>query len=79
MGGDAGDPNDRPSAVGIRGLRDSLSTDGFPIPERFKEQLGRFDTNNDGKLSTKEIDALPEAVRNRVRQAIRLRLESTGD
>ena len=74
MGGDAGDPNDRPAAGLLRGLRDRMSAEGFPIPERFKEQLGRFDTNNDGKLSTKEIDAMPEGVRNRVRQAIELRL-----
>jgi hypothetical protein len=79
MGGDTGDRNERPSAVGIRGLRDSLSADGFPIPERFKEQLGRFDTNNDAKLSTKEIDAMPEVVRNRVRQAIRLRVDNNGE
>ena len=79
MGGDAGDPSDRPAASLIRGMRDRLSTDGFPIPERFKEQLGRFDTDNDGKLSTKEIDAMPEGVRNRVRQAIRLRLGNLGD
>jgi hypothetical protein len=79
MGGDTGDPNERPSAVGFRGLRDSQSADGFPIPERFKEQLGRFDTNNDAKLSTKEIDAMPEVVRNRVRQAIRLRVDNNGE
>jgi hypothetical protein len=74
MGGDAGDPNDRPMANLIRGLRDRIGADGFPIPERFTEQLGRFDTNNDRRLSTKEIDAMPEGVRNRVCQAIQLRL-----
>ena len=74
MGGDAGDPNDRPAGKAMRGLRDRLEADGFPIPERFKEQLGRFDTNDDGKLTTKEIDAMPDEVRTRVRQAIERRL-----
>jgi hypothetical protein len=74
MGGDAGDPKDRPAANVMRALRDRLSANGFPIPARFKEQLGRFDKNNDGKLSNQEIDATPERIRNRIRQAIDQRL-----
>jgi Ca2+-binding EF-hand superfamily protein len=68
-----------PSATLIRGIRDRMAAEGFPIPERFKEQLGRFDTDNDGKLSAKEVDAIPEGVRNRVRQAIRLQLVGDGE
>ena len=79
MGGDAGEPSVRPAASLIRGIRDRLSADGFPIPERFKEQLGRFDANNDGKLTTKEIDAMPAAIRTRVRQAIQLRVGTNGE
>ena len=74
MGGDAGDPTIGPAGRLVQGLRDRMSAEGFPIPERFKEQLGRFDTNNDGKLTTKEIDAMPAGVRTRVRQAIQQRL-----
>jgi Copper type II ascorbate-dependent monooxygenase, C-terminal domain len=74
MGGDAGDAKNGPAAKVMRGLRERMNADGFPIPERFKEQLGRFDSNNDGKLTGKEIDAMPEGVRNRIRQAIDNRL-----
>ena len=79
MGGDAGDAKDRPAARLVQALRDRMSTEGFPIPERFKEQLGRFDTNNDGKLTTKEIDAMPPATRTRVRQALQQRLGGGGN
>jgi hypothetical protein len=79
MGGDAGDAKDRPAARLIQALRDRIMAEGFPIPERFKEQLGRFDTNNDGKLDKKEIDAMPPAIRTRVRQAIEQRLGGGGN
>jgi hypothetical protein len=79
MGGDAGDANDRPAARLVQALRDRIMTEGFPIPERFKEQLGRFDTNNDGRLNTKEIDAMPPATRTRVRQALQQRLGGGGN
>jgi hypothetical protein len=74
MGGDGGDPANRPAAGLMRGLRDRLNTEGVPIPERFKEQLSRFDKNSDGKLSSAEIDAMPQGMKNRVRQAIEQRL-----
>jgi hypothetical protein len=59
--------------------RARIGADGFPIPERFREQLGRFDTNSDGKLSFSEIDAMPDDVRNRIREAIRSRLVGDDD
>ena len=74
MGGDAGE-RERPAGADRCWARGGRShADGFPIPERFKEQLGRFDTNNDGKLSDKEIDAMPEAARERVKSVIQGRL-----
>jgi hypothetical protein len=45
-------------------------TDGIPIPERFEKLLGRFDTNKDGKLSDAEIDAMPPAIRDKVREYV---------
>ena len=54
--------------------RDRLAKVGFPIPERFQELLGRYDSNHDGKLTTAEIDAMPENLRDRVRTAIQERL-----
>jgi len=78
VGGDAG----AAGQAGTRALRDArarLEADGFPIPERFQQQLGRFDTNSDGKLSANEIDAMPQAVRDRVRQAIQNRLGGAND
>jgi hypothetical protein len=74
MGGDAGDPADRPAAKLMRALRERINANGFLIPERFKEQLGRYDANSDGRLSGMEIDAMPEEFRNRVRRAIEERL-----
>jgi hypothetical protein len=79
MGGDAGDSNDRPAGRLVQAVRERMATEGFPIPERFKEQLGRFDTNNDGKLTSKEIDAMPDGLRTRVRQALQQRLGGGGE
>ena len=42
-----------------------LATEGFPIPERFKAALSRFDLNGNGKLTKQEIDAMPENLRER--------------
>jgi hypothetical protein len=55
-------------------LRARRAAGPFPIPERFKDALGRFDEDQDGKLAREEIDAMPEGLRNRVRQAIQRRL-----
>jgi hypothetical protein len=46
---------------------------------RFQEALGRYDTNHDGKLTTAEIDAMPENRRDRVRAAIEERLGDGED
>jgi len=79
VGGDGGPAGDQAGLRFLREARARLEADGFPIPERFKEQLGRFDTNSDGKLSANEIDAMPEAARDRVRQAIQNRLGRADD
>ncbi len=47
---------------------------GFPIPERFKEQLTRFDKDGNGRLSPAEVDAMPEPLKQRVRQAVQARM-----
>ena len=52
--------------------------DGFAIPELLKDRLGRFDKNNDGKLSGEEVDAMPEPGRTRVKDAIRQRMGAGG-
>ncbi|VTS04434.1 ascorbate-dependent monooxygenase [Tuwongella immobilis] len=43
---------------------------GMPIPERFQRLFKRYDKNNDGRLSTEEIDAMPEVLRNRIKQRL---------
>ncbi|MGP0069352.1 MAG: ascorbate-dependent monooxygenase [Isosphaeraceae bacterium] len=68
FGGDAGG-NRLPAAARAR-----LLAEGFPIPERFREALGRFDRNKDGKLTREEIDGMPEPIRARVQEAIRQRM-----
>ncbi|MFM8274293.1 MAG: redoxin family protein [Gemmata sp.] len=44
---------------------------GIEIPEPLKERFKRFDTNGDGKLDAKEIDALPPAIKNVVLEYIK--------
>lgn len=65
--------------IAMRGNRLGAAPSGgvlptVPIPDRFKETLGRYDTDGDGKLSAREIDAMPEGLAERVRAAIRRRL-----
>lgn len=48
-----------------------IPKEGIEIPARFKAGLDPFDTNKDGKLDEKEIDAMPEQLRGRVWDYIR--------
>jgi hypothetical protein len=68
----------RGEAGPMRGSAGRIGVDGFPIPEALKARLGRFDTNNDGRLSGEEINAMPEPGRERLREAIRNRLGNAG-
>jgi hypothetical protein len=43
---------------------------GFPIPERAKALVGRYDANGDGKLDDEEIDEMPPVLRDRVRALV---------
>ena len=45
-------------------------TGGIPIPERWKTLLERWDADKDGKLDDEEIDELPPALRERIRQVV---------
>lgn len=45
-------------------------TGGIPIPERWKALLERYDGDKDGKLDDEEIDELPPALRDRIRQVV---------
>ena len=56
-----------------------LATEGFSIPERFKTALTPFDLDGNGKLTSKEIDAMPDNLRERVRQGICQRMEEGQD
>jgi|GEM_PF-359785 len=44
---------------------------GVPIPERARAMLKRFDTDADGKLTQKEIDAMPAQLRTALLERIR--------
>jgi hypothetical protein len=43
---------------------------GFPIPERAKPLVDRYDANQDGKLDDEEIDELPAFLRDRIRSLL---------
>jgi hypothetical protein len=43
---------------------------GFAIPEPQKQLLGRFDTNNDGRISEAELNAMPGPLQTRIRERI---------
>ena len=61
--------------AGLRRLLGGQRTgDGLPNPDRFKDRLGPFDKDNNGKLSREELDAMPAALRERIEQAVRRRL-----
>jgi hypothetical protein len=50
--------------------RKQLADHGFPIPARFRDQLTKFDTDNDGRLTTAEIDQMPADIKYQVNQAL---------
>ena len=66
-----GDAAPRPA---MKGLRKAMGGDGFLIPEPMKDRLGRFDFNKDGRLSTAEIEAMPEPAQGRLKAALRDRV-----
>jgi hypothetical protein len=68
--------SDRAVAAPEPGARDGSEFPPGPIPERFEDALGQYDKDGDGKLTAKEIDAMPEGLADRVRSAIRRRLGS---
>lgn len=47
---------------------------GLPIPERYREALGAFDKDADGRLTIAEIDTMPLFIRRRVRDVVLERL-----
>jgi mono/diheme cytochrome c family protein len=69
VGGPPADATDRAAALSKEDLAKLASAD-FPIPERFKQILSRFDQNQDGKLNATEIEAMPQVMRERVQAAI---------
>jgi Copper type II ascorbate-dependent monooxygenase, C-terminal domain len=69
-----GVPGDRVSASAKRGARVEDDLPSVLVPERFKRVLGPYDKDGDGKLSGEEIDAMPEGLAARVRQAARRRM-----
>ncbi len=67
---------DTPGALGgLLGGRPNaevkIPKEGVEIPAQFKDALKKYDLNSDGKLTEKEIDAMPPAVKNAVLAYIR--------
>ena len=78
VGGIGAGRANRPGLRAPRGAGDRPNADGFPIPEAFKDRLGRFDKDDDGRLSAGEIEAMPEPARARVKAAIQQRTGTEG-
>ncbi len=79
VGGDGAPAGGEAGLRKLQELRERFESGGFPIPERLQQRLGRFDTNNDGKLSRSEFQAMPDGVRERLRQAVQDRLGEDED
>ncbi len=58
----------------VREMREQLATEGFVIPERAELLLGRYDQNKDGRITTKEMEKMPPALRTRIERTIRERM-----
>lgn len=75
FGGVGANGNARPEIRSmLPGANAGPNADGFLIPKSFKERLGRFDKNDDGRISDEEVEAMPEPARGRIKSAIRNRL-----
>ena len=61
----------KPSERATLHEKPTIPKEGVAIPELFKTRLERYDANKDGKLDEKEIDAMPEPLRERVWEYIR--------
>jgi cytochrome c553 len=78
LGGDS--PEGMARTIKPESLKEILPPGGVPIPDRAKLLLSRYDKDKDGRLTLEEIDAMPPALRNRVKQTIVDRLkEIIGD
>ena len=55
---------------------EELLNRGFPIPKQFEKQLGVFDTDENGRLSRNEFDAIPGPIRDLIRTAIQERVKA---
>jgi peroxiredoxin len=67
----------------LKGMDDpknvDIPADGVTIPEQFKLLLNRFDKNGDGKLTAAEIDAMPDRLKERVKEYIRNNSKASPD
>jgi len=70
-------PGGRPSGASPAG--DSpVPPGGVPIPERARAMLERFDADANGRLTQKEIDAMPAQLRNALLERIRAARGGSG-
>jgi hypothetical protein len=85
LGGGAFFSGERPAeskttAAADKALRESvlnrLPANGFAIPEQYRELLAPFDSDNDGRLTAKEVEAMPEPIRGRIVKAIQAKLDA---
>lgn len=69
---DGGIPADELVGPEAYKLNAAFPPGGVPIPARYKDVLGAYDKDKDGKLSLEEVEAMPPVLRDRVREAVRM-------
>jgi len=69
--------NEKPPVIDPKTREAVLSlvpAEGFPIPEEYRVKLAIFDHDHDGRLTRKEIEAMPEPARSKVIDGLRIRM-----
>jgi hypothetical protein len=71
----AKETNDEPATSRLDQVVNEILDRGFPIAEPFREVLRPFDGDADNRIARAEFDTMPSAMRDKIRQVIRDRVQ----